>query len=122
MEQENRFDQERYLIELRKRDSLELIRKQAEIQALKMRIVELNNQSIPRNSFDEMLAEMKVIGPFTREVRYSQTFISDLDTIDTVTIFSVRGFFTDSLAVISEKRLRNWLAFNFLIAPCLQSN
>ena len=45
IEQEtNRFDQERYLIELRKRDSLELIRKQAEIQALKIRIGELNNQ------------------------------------------------------------------------------
>ena len=116
LEQEtNRFDQERYLIELRKRDSLELIRKQAEIQALKIRIGELNNQSIPRNSFDEILAEMKVISPFTREVRYSQTFISDLDTIDTVTIFSVQWDSSlDSLAVISEeKRLRNWLAIQF---------
>ena len=116
LEQEtNRFDQERYLIELRKRDSLELIRKQAEIQALKIRIGELNNQSIPRNSFDEILAEMKVISPFTREVRYSQTFISDLDTIDTVTIFSVQWDSSlDSLAVISEeKRLRNWLAVQF---------
>lgn len=116
LEQEtNRFDQERYLIELRKRDSLELIRKQAEIQALKIRIGELNNQSIPRNSFDEILAEMRVISPFTREVRYSQTFISDLDTIDTVTIFSVQWDSSlDSLAVISEeKRLRNWLAIQF---------
>ena len=116
LEQEtNRFDQERYLIELRKRDSLELIRKQAEIQALKIRIGELNNQSIPRNSFDEILAEMRVISPFTREVRYSQTFISDLDTIDTVTIFSVQWDSSlDSLAVLSEeKRLRNWLAIQF---------
>jgi uncharacterized hydrophobic protein (TIGR00271 family) len=116
LEQEtNRFDQERHLIELRKRDSLELIRKQAEIQALKIRIGELNNQSIPRNSFDEILAEMRVISPFTREVRYSQTFISDLDTIDTVTIFSVQWDSSlDSLAVISEeKRLRNWLAIQF---------
>ena len=120
LEQEtNRFDQERYLIELRKRDSLELIRKQAEIQALKIRIGELNNQSIPRNSFDEILAEMRVISPFTREVRYSQTFISDLDTIDTVTIFSVQWDSSlDSLAVISEeKRLRNWLAIQFPNRP-----
>ena len=120
LEQEtNRFDQERYLIELRKRDSLELIRKQAEIQALKIRIGELNNQSIPLNSFDEILAEMRVISPFTREVRYSQTFISDLDTIDTVTIFSVQWDSSlDSLAVISEeKRLRNWLAIQFPNRP-----
>ena len=116
LEQEtNRFDQERYLIELRKRDSLELIRKQAEIQALKIRIGELNHQSIPQISFDEILTEMRVISPFTREVRYSQTFISDLDTIDTVTIFSVQWDSSlDSLAVISEeKRLRNWLAIQF---------
>ena len=116
LEQEtNRFDQERYLIELRKRDSLELIRKQAEIQALKIRIGELNYQSIPRISFDEIMTEMRVISPFTREVRYSQTFISDLDTIDTVTIFSVQWDSSlDSLAVISEeKRLRNWLAIQF---------
>ena len=116
LEQEtNRFDQERYLIELRKRDSLELIRKQAEIQALKIRIDELNYQSIPRISFDEIMTEMRVISPFTREVRYSQTFISDLDTIDTVTIFSVQWDSSlDSLAVISEeKRLRNWLAIQF---------
>ena len=116
LEQEtNRFDQERYLIEIRKRDSLELIRKQAEIQALKIRIGELNHQSIPQISFDEILTEMRVISPFTREVRYSQTFISDLDTIDTVTIFSVQWDSSlDSLAVISEeKRLRNWLAIQF---------
>ena len=116
LEQEtNRFDQERYLIELRKRDSLELIRKQAEIQALKIRIGELNYQSIPRISFDEIMTEMRVISPFAREVRYSQTFISDLDTIDTVTIFSVQWDSSlDSLAVISEeKRLRNWLAIQF---------
>jgi hypothetical protein len=58
---------------------------------------------------------MRVISPFTREVRYSQTFISDLDTIDTVTIFSVQWDSSlDSLAVISEeKRLRNWLAIQF---------
>ena len=116
LEQEtNRFDQERYLIELRKRDSLELISKQAEIQALKIRIGELNYQSIPRISFDEIMTEMRVISPFAREVRYSQTFISDLDTIDTVTIFSVQWDSSlDSLAVISEeKRLRNWLAVQF---------
>jgi len=116
LEQEtNRFDQERYLIEIRKRDSLELIRKQAEIQALKIRIGELNHQSIPQISFDEILTEMRVISPFTREVRYSQTFISDLNKIDTVTIFSVQWDSSlDSLAVISEeKRLRNWLAIQF---------
>ena len=46
LEQETkRFDQQRFLIELRKRDSLELLRQQAEIQALQTRIGELN-QSI----------------------------------------------------------------------------
>ena len=120
LEQEtNRFDQERYLIELRKRDSLELISKQAEIQALKIRIGELNHQSIPRISVDEILTEMRVISPFTREVRYSQTLISDFATIDTVTIFSVQWDSSlDSLAVISEeKRLRNWLAIQFPNRP-----
>ena len=112
LEQETkRFDQQRYLIELRKRDSLELIRQQAEIQALQTRIGELNHQSISQISFDEILTEMRVISPFAREVRYAQTYISNFDTIDTVAVFRVQWDSSlDSLAVISEEeRLRNWL-------------
>ena len=112
LEQETkRFDQQRYLIELRKRDSLELIRQQAEIQALQTRIGELNHQSIPQISFDEILTEMRVISPFAREVRYAQTYISNFDTIDTVAVFRVQWDSSlDSLAITSEEeRLRNWL-------------
>ena len=80
LEQETkRFDQQRYLIELRKRDSLELLRQQAEIQALQTRIGELNHQSISQISFDEILTEMRVISPFAREVRYAQTYISNFE-------------------------------------------
>jgi hypothetical protein len=116
LEQETkRFDQQRYLIELRKRDSLELIRQQAEIQALQTRIGELNHQSISQISFDEILTEMKVISPFAREVRYAQTYISNFDTIDTVAVFRVQWDSSlDSLTIISEEeRLRNWLAIQF---------
>ena len=113
LEQETkRFDQQRYLIELRTRDSLELIRQQAEIQALQTRIGELNDQSTSQISFDKILTEMRVISPFAREVRYAQTYISNFDTIDTVAVFHIQWDSSlDSLAVISEEeRLRNWLA------------
>jgi hypothetical protein len=116
LEQETkRFDQQRYLIELRKLDSLELIRQQAEIQALQTRIGELNHQSISQISFDEILTEMRVISPFAREVRYAQTYVSNFDTIDTVAVFRVQWDSSlDSLAVIfEEERLRNWLAIQF---------
>ena len=105
------FDQQRYLIELRKRDSLELIRQQDEIQALQTRIGELNHQSISQISFDQILTEMRVISPFASEVSYAQTYISNFDTIDTVAVFRVQWDSSlDSLLIISEeKRLRSWL-------------
>ena len=107
----NRFDQQRYLIELRKRDSLELIRQQAEIEALHTRIGELNNRSTQDISFDQIIKELKVISPFVRKVRYAQTYISDLDEIDTVAVFRMQWDSSlDSLAIVSEEeRLRNWL-------------
>ena len=116
LEQETkRFDQQRYLIELRKRDSLELLRQQSEIQALQTRIGELNHQSISQISFDEILTEMRVISPFAREVSFAQTYISKLNTIATVAVFRVQWDSSlDSLEMISEeKRLRNWLAIQF---------
>ena len=116
LEQETkRFDKQRYLIELRKRDSLELLRQQSEIQALQTRIGELNHQSISQISFDEILTEMRVISPFAREVSFAQTYISKLNTIDTVAVFRVQWDSSlDSLEMISEeKRLRNWLAIQF---------
>ena len=107
----NRFDQQRYLIELRKRDSLELIRQQAEIEALHTRIGELNNRSTQDISFDQIIKELKVISPFVRKVRYAQTYISDLDEIDTVAVFRMQWDSSlDSLTIVSEEeRLRNWL-------------
>ena len=112
MEQEtSRFDQQRYLIELRKRDSLELIRQQAEIQALQNRIGELNHKSTRQISFDKILTEMRVISPFAREVYYSQTYISNFNSIDTVAVFRIKWDSSlDSLELISEEeRLQNWL-------------
>ena len=107
----NRFDQQRYLIELRKRDSLELMRQQAEIEALHTRIGELNNRSTQDISFDQIIKELKVISPFVRKVRYAQIYISDLDKIDTVAVFRMQWDSSlDSLAIVSEEeRLRNWL-------------
>jgi uncharacterized hydrophobic protein (TIGR00271 family) len=107
----NRFDQQRYLIELRKRDSLELMRQQAEIEALHTRIGELNNRSTQDISFDQIIKELKVISPFVRKVRYAQTYISELDEIDTVAVFRMQWDSSlDSLAIVSEEeRLRNWL-------------
>jgi uncharacterized hydrophobic protein (TIGR00271 family) len=107
----NRFDQQRYLIELRKRDSLELMRQQAEIEALHTRIGELNNRSTQDISFDQIIKELKVISPFVRKVRYAQTYISDLDEIDTVAVFRMQWDSSlDSLTIVSEEeRLRNWL-------------
>ena len=112
LEQEtSRFDQQRYLIELRKRDSLELIRQQEEIKALKTRIEELNQRSTPQISFDEILTEMSVISPFARKVSYAQTYISNFNSTDTVAVFRIQWDSSlDSLALISEEgRLRNWL-------------
>ena len=109
----NQLNQQKYLIELRKRDSLELIRQQMEIETLQTKIEKFNNNQTKKGiSFDQIIAELRVISPFVREVRYSQTYVSNFDQIDTIEVFRMQwNSSLDSLAIKSEEdRLRNWLS------------
>ena len=109
----NQLNQQKYLIELRKRDSLELIRQQMEIETLQTKIEKFNNNQTKKGiSFDQIIAELRVISPFVREVRYSQTYVSNFDQIDTIEVFRMQWDSSlDSLAIKSEEdRLRNWLS------------
>jgi uncharacterized hydrophobic protein (TIGR00271 family) len=106
------FNQQKYLIELRKRDSLELMRQQLEIETLQSRIEKLNHQTKKGILFDQIIAELRVISPFVQEVRYSQTYVSNFDQIDTIEVFRMQWDSSlDSIAIKSEEdRLRNWLS------------
>ena len=109
----NQLNQQKYLIELRKRDSLELIRQQMEIETLQTKIEKFNNNQTKKGiSFDQIIAELSVISPFVREVRYSQTYVSNFDQIDTIEVFRMQWDSSlDSLAIKSEEdRLRNWFS------------
>ena len=115
----NQFDQQRYLIELRKRDSLELIRQQNEIESLQTKIGLLSHQTTDHISFDQIIAELRVISPFVRELSYAQTYISNFDKIDTIAVFRMQWDSSlDSIAIQSEEeRLRNWLSIQLQERP-----
>lgn len=115
----NQFDQQRYLIELRKRDSLELIRQQNEIESLQTKIGELSQQNTDHISFDQIIAELRVISPYVRELSYAQTYISNFDKIDTIAVFRMQWDSSlDSIAIQSEEeRLRNWLSIQLQERP-----
>ena len=115
----NQFDQQRYLIELRKRDSLELIRQQNEIESLQTKIGELSQQNTDHISFDQIIAELRVISPFVRELSYAQTYISNFDKIVTIAVFRMQWDSSlDSIAIQSEEELlRNWLSIQLQERP-----
>jgi uncharacterized membrane protein len=120
MERENNvFDQQRYLLELRKRDSLELMRKQTQITLLEQRIGELDVKKESNLAFSQLARELKVISPYARQVRYAQTFISNFDEVDTLAIFSIQWESSlDSVGVVEEEnRLRNWLELKLKNRP-----
>lgn len=120
MERENNvFDQQRYLLELRKRDSLELMRKQTQITLLEERIGELDVKKESNIAFSQLATELKVISPYARQVRYAQTFISNFDEVDTLAIFSIQWESSlDSVGVVEEEnRLRNWLELKLKNRP-----
>jgi len=120
MERENNvFDQQRYLLELRKRDSLELMRKQTQITLLEERIGELDVKKESNIAFSKLATELKVISPYARQVRYAQTFISNFDEVDTLAIFSIQWESSlDSVGVVEEEnRLRNWLELKLKNRP-----
>ena len=69
--------------------------------------------------FDQIIAELRVISPFVRELSYAQTYISNFDKIDTIAVFRMQWDSSlDSIAITYEEdRLRNWLSIQLKEQP-----
>lgn len=110
--QSDLVNSQRYLKELRKRDSLDLIQKEKQIAQLTEEVRKLSGKTLQQVSFAEIAKEMQVISPLVVGVSYAQTYLSNFSTIDTLMVFGVEwksGL--DSIAIADETvRLKNWLA------------
>lgn len=110
--QSDLVNSQRYLKELRKRDSLDLIQKEQQIARLEKEIQTMSGNSMEKISFAEIITEMQVISPNLASVSYAQTYRSNFNSIDTLVVFGVRwksGL--DSLSISDETlRLQSWLS------------
>ena len=109
--QSDLVNSQRYLKELRKRDSLDLIQKEKQIARLEKEIQTLSGNPFQKISFAEITKEMQVISPQVARVSYAQTYRSNFDSIDTLIVFGVEWKSAlDSIAIANEtSRLKNWL-------------
>ena len=109
--QSDLVNSQRYLKELRKRDSLDLIQKEKQIARLEKEIQTLAGNPFQKISFAEITKEMQVISPQVARVSYAQTYRSNFDSIDTLIVFGVEWKSAlDSIAIANEtSRLKNWL-------------
>ncbi len=117
--QSDLVNSQRYLKELRKRDSLDLIQKEKQIAQLTEEVRKLSGKTLQQVSFVEIAKEMQVISPLVVGVSYAQTYRSNFSTIDTLMVFGVEwksGL--DSIAIADETvRLKNWLALKLEDQP-----
>lgn len=109
--QSDLVNSQRYLKELRKRDSLDLIQKEQQITQLKNEVQKLSGDIRQNISFSEIAKEMQVISPNVAGVSYAYTYRSNFDTIDTLMVFGVEWKMgLDSIVISNETlRLKNWL-------------
>jgi uncharacterized hydrophobic protein (TIGR00271 family) len=105
--------QQRYMNELRYRDSLDLLTKTKQIALLTSRIGELESTKFSQIDFLEINQEVRIFDENITRFAFANTFISSATTLDTVPVFSVQ--WDEKLSIediaIQENKLKKWLAF-----------
>lgn len=111
-ENSENFDQMKYVMELKKRDSLEIIQKTNEIALLQNEMTNLKGKKrvIP---FEEVAQEIRLNYPDVRKISYGDIISTDFNRIDTIPKFSLTWRFelSESERFTYEGKLSNWLAF-----------
>lgn len=105
--------QQRYMDELRYRDSLDLLNKNKKIDQLSSRIVELESKTLEQIDFNKISQEVRIFDDQIVRISYANTIISSLESVDTVPVFSVqwRDNLTDEEKNSSQQKLLKWLKF-----------
>jgi hypothetical protein len=111
-ENSENFDQMKYIMELKKRDSLELVQKTKEIALLQIEMSNLKGKKriIP---FEEVAQEIRINYPDVRKISYGDVISTDFNRIDTIPKFNLTWNFelTENEKLSFEDKLANWLAF-----------
>ena len=103
----------KFVNELRKRDSMELISKNNEINKLNQKLNALESLSKEKLIFESLAKEIKIIYPDLNQFEVFETIKTDFNQIDTVLVFNLR--WNDELENQEKLRLnenvRSWLKF-----------
>ena len=103
----------KFINELRKRDSLELVSKNNEINKLNQKLNDLESLSREKLIFNSLAKEIKIIYPDLNEFEVYETIKTDFNIIDTVLVFNLRW----NKELENEEKLKlnenvkNWLKF-----------
>ena len=103
----------KFINELRKRDSIELISKIDEINKLNQKLDDLESLSREKLIFNSLAQEIKIIYPDLNEFEVFETIKTDFNAIDTVLVFNLK--WANELENVEKLKLnenvRNWLKF-----------
>lgn len=107
------FIQQRYMNELRYRDSLDLISKNKQIELLTSRIDELESKSFRSIDFTKINQEVRIFDEGIVRFSFANTLISSATSVDTIPVFSVKWKedLTAEELEAQEKKLVKWLDF-----------
>ena len=103
----------KFINELRKRDSLELVSKTNEIDKLNEKLNNLEILSREKLIFNSLANEIKIIYPDLNEFEVFETIKTDFNAIDTVLVFNLKWNeeLQNDVKLKLNKNVRNWLKF-----------
>lgn len=106
-------EQKRFLVELRKRDSLDLIEKNIEIEILNKRLSDLENKDKINLLFEDILNEINIHFEEIEEIYYDE---ADSDGIP---VFLVKWSNNpdEDIIISQEKKLTKWLSYKLSDIP-----
>ena len=103
----------KFINELRKRDSLELVSKNNEINKLNQKLNDLESLSREKLIFNSLAKEIKIIYPDLNEFEVFETIKTDFNQIDTVLVFNLswnKELENEEKLKLNEN-VKNWLKF-----------
>ncbi|WP_299767847.1 DUF389 domain-containing protein [uncultured Dokdonia sp.] len=106
-------DEVRYMAELRSRDSLDILNKDQKIIYLEQKVLQLSKLEEALIPFSEICEEAKIQYENLKALSYSRTYMSNLENIDTLTVFDAvwKDSIADDVLTKDKERLYKWLDF-----------
>lgn len=115
-ENSENFDQLKYMVELKRRDSLNLIESKTRIEDLETELIKLQ-KSKRLIKFDQVAEEIRLNYENIEEVSFADILKSNFEQIDTIPTFSVKwkSELEDEQKSKTENKLQKWLSYKLNI-------